>query len=74
MARAEIELEILEDGTVKWKTGRIPDEHHVDADALQLDLETQLGGEVKRTSSAAKPVHTHHHDHIHIHGDDGHTH
>jgi len=67
MAKAEIELEILDDGTVSWKTGKIPDVHHADADALQEDLEKALGGEVTRKSNAAKHSHVHHHDHIHTH-------
>jgi hypothetical protein len=67
MPAAEINIEILEDGTVKWKTGKIPDAHHVDADLLQKDLEAGLGGEVKRTSTAAKPGRVHHHDDAHEH-------
>ncbi len=74
MPQAEISLEILEDGTIKWKTGRIPDAHHADADALQADLEAALGGEVKRTSTAAKPHHVHHHDHVHQHEGGEHSH
>jgi hypothetical protein len=54
MAQAEIRLEILEDGTIKWETGRIPAEHHDDADLLQAELEKALGGEVQRTSKVAK--------------------
>lgn len=64
MPQAEIRFEILEDGTVKWETGRIPDEHHADADAFQVDIEKELGGPVQRTQKAAKPRHTHHHDHV----------
>lgn len=67
MAKAEIEIEILEDGTIKWKTGRIPDEHHSDAEELQKDLEQALGGEVTRKQTVAKPVHVHHHGHSHEH-------
>jgi hypothetical protein len=68
--KAEINLEIGEDGTVTWKTGRIPDEHHDDADALQAELEKLLGGEVQRTQKAGKAhVHTHAdgtvHEHMH---------
>jgi hypothetical protein len=69
MAQAEIRLEILEDGTIKWETGRIPAEHHDDADTLQQELEKALGGEVKRTSKVAKDreVHHHHEGHTHTH-------
>lgn len=71
MAQAEIRLEIMEDGTVKWETGRIPDEHHDDADALQQMLEAALGGDVQRTEKVAKGRHVHHHGdgHVHSHGD-----
>ncbi len=66
--KAEIEIEILEDGTVKWSTGRIPDEHHDDADKLQQELEAALGGEVKRTQKVAKGPHVHTHGgHVHTH-------
>lgn len=64
--KAEIELEILEDGTIKWSTGRIPDEHHDDADKLQKELEAALGGEVVRDKKFAK--------HPHVHVDGGHVH
>ena len=67
MAAAEISLEVLDDGTVKWRTGKIPAEHHTDADALQVDLEKTLGGEVQRQQNAAKPHQVHHHDHTHEH-------
>jgi hypothetical protein len=71
MAKAEIELEILEDGTISWKTGRIPDIHHSAAESLLKDLEVALGGDVTRKQTAAKPIHAHHHDHIHTHEGDG---
>lgn len=67
--KAEIEITILDDGTVKWSTGRIPAEHHDDADKLQLELEAALGGPVERTQKAAKGPHVHAHGgHIHEHG------
>ena len=69
MAKAEIELEILEDGTISWKTGRIPDEHHDVADELQLELEKAMGGEVQRTQKTAKAPHVHEKGgHVHEHG------
>jgi hypothetical protein len=74
MAKAEIQLEIMEDGTIKWETGRIPDEHHDDADELQLALEEALGGEVKRTQKVAKGPHVHNHDGTHEHTHGGHSH
>lgn len=74
MAQAEIRLEILEDGTIKWETGRIPEAHHDDADKLQLELEEALGGEVVRTQKVAKGPHVHHHGDGHEHTHSGHDH
>ena len=71
MEKTEIDIEILEDGTVRWKTGKVPSINHDDAQNLQKELEQALGGEVKRESIAAKPRHTHHHDHDHIHTQGG---
>ncbi len=69
MPAAEIEIEILADGTVKWKTGKIPDAHHNDADELQKELEAALGGPVERKAIAGKPrhVHTHTDGTVHTH-------
>jgi hypothetical protein len=67
MAKAEIELDILADGTVRWKTGKIPDAQHAEADELQKELEAALGGEVQRTKRAAKQPSVHHHDKVHQH-------
>jgi len=67
-----INVEILEDGTVRWDTGRIPGEHHNAADEFQAELEAALGGEVKRTQKVAKGPHVHTdqkgHTHEHNHG------
>jgi len=41
----KIEIEVLEDGKISVKTGRIADSVHVDADELLSELEENLGGE-----------------------------
>lgn len=74
MALGEVNLEILADGTVKWKTGRIPGEHHDDADDMLRELADLLGGDIDRERQAARPghVHTHGETHVHEHGDHSH--
>ena len=48
MKETKIELEVLEDGTVKVSTGDIEAAHHGNADDLLKWLTGQLGGEVKK--------------------------
>lgn len=67
MAQAEIQLEILEDGTIKWETGRIPAEHHDAADLFEAELAKMLGGQVIVDRKAAKAPHVHEHNHEHTH-------
>jgi hypothetical protein len=74
VAAAEINMKILGEGTVKWETGRIPGEHHDDADAMLKELEELLGGDIEKKLKAARPTHVHTNDHGHVHLHDGHPH
>jgi len=57
-----INIEILEDGTVKFDTDKISDVNHVSADAFMEEVEKLLGGTVEVKSKRRKGhVHTHTH-------------
>jgi hypothetical protein len=45
----EIQVEILEDGTVSVKTDKISDAAHFSADQLLEDIADMVGGETKKT-------------------------
>lgn len=45
----EIKVEILEDGTISCKTEEISQVNHLSADQLLEEIETLIGGPVKRT-------------------------
>jgi hypothetical protein len=44
----EIEIEILEDGTIKFTTGEFSDAKHVPADDFLLEVAEALGGPSRR--------------------------
>lgn len=54
-----IEYEILEDGTVSIKTGKIDDAVHVSADELLAEVEKLIGGAVRREKLPEKHKHAH---------------
>ena len=67
--KAEMELTILPDGTIKVNTGNMAGEHHASADEF-LKLVHQLAGgarETKSTRDQAHHHHHHHHEHHHHH-------
>ena len=55
-----IEVEILDDGSVKVVTGRISGPNHGSAEMLLRELSTAMGGAV---DSRRRAGHTHHHHH-----------
>jgi|3_EtaG_2_1085321.scaffolds.fasta_scaffold111843_3 hypothetical protein len=57
-----INIEILEDGTVKFETDKISDARHVAADQFLTEVEELLGGPVD-----IKQKKKHHHVHTHNH-------
>ena len=64
-----IEIEILEDGTIKITTDPISGPNHVNAEAFLREMARMAGGETTRTRRSDK-THTHGHGHSH----DDHTH
>lgn len=61
---AEMQLEILEDGTISIKTGNLAGEHHASADEF-IKLVQQLAGGARDTQSTRQ--HHHHHNDTHQH-------
>ena len=52
----EIEVEILDDGSVKFVTDEISGPNHGSAEQLLSDLSKAMGGSVRRTKIGNKPV------------------
>lgn len=62
-----IDIEILEDGTIKFNTDKISDKNHASADDFLDEIENLLGGK-RETENKKKHNHHHHkHDHHHKH-------
>lgn len=59
----EIQIEILEDGTVKFTTDKISGVNHVSADELLAEIDKLLGGKVIRSKRPEKHHHQHNHQH-----------
>jgi hypothetical protein len=53
--KLEIKIEILEDGTIKFVTDKIPKEQHKLADEFIKEVQSYLGGPISITQY--KPVH-----------------
>ena len=68
--KAEMDLTILEDGTISIKTGNLQGEHHASADEF-IKLVAALAGGTRETKSTKEH---HHHHHHHSHGDHEHHH
>ena len=62
-----INIEILEDGTLKIKTEGISDANHISADSLLTQMETLLGGPATKIKNPEKHKHQHvaHNAHAH---------
>jgi hypothetical protein len=66
-SKAQMELTILEDGTIKIATGNMAGEHHASADEF-IKLVHQLAGGARETMSTREHHHHHHHEqHEHRH-------
>ena len=59
-----IDIQILEDGTIKSTTDPISAANHQTAEQFMRDLTTLTGGPTKRERRAGT-THTHHHHHHH---------
>ena len=64
--KAEMELTILEDGTIKINTGNMAGEHHASADEF-IKLVQQLAGGARESKSTREHHHHHHGHHNHEH-------
>lgn len=62
----EIEIEILEDGTIKISTDKISDANHVNAEQFIRAIAEELGADVTTTRKRTGHTH-HHHSHTHKH-------
>lgn len=63
MAGDSIQVEILEDGTIKVTTDPISPANHVSAEELMAAIAALCGGEVARVKRGDAHAHTHHHHH-----------
>jgi hypothetical protein len=65
--KAEMQLTILEDGTISIQTRNMAGDHHASADEF-IKLVHQLAGGARETKSTREHHHHHgHHDHHHDH-------
>lgn len=67
LGKGEIDVEILEDGTVRSETGDMSGVNHKSADDFMKYLATLLGGEVQDTKTKQGHQHTHDHQGRHHH-------
>jgi hypothetical protein len=63
-----INVEILEDGTLKMTTDKISMPNHAGAEALFREIITAMGGKAERVRRGA---HSHSHTHEHTHKQEG---
>ena len=72
MKHDEIEIEILEDGTIKTTTDKVSMPNHASAEEFLRLLAELAGGEQRRVRRGHSHHHHHEHDHLHAHGGHGH--
>lgn len=66
----KIEIEILEDGTIKTSTDKVSMANHSNAEGFLREMARLAGGVVKRViKGGASAAHA-----LHVHASDGHTH
>jgi hypothetical protein len=65
--KAEMQVTILEDGTISVQTGNMAGEHHASADEFIKLVQQLAGGERQTRSTRQHHHHHHHHDHEHHH-------
>jgi len=59
----KIQIEILEDGTLKVTTNSISPANHIGAEAFLRDMSTLCGGKVERKAREGHAQHGHSHTH-----------
>lgn len=62
-----IEIEVLEDGTIKTSTNKVSMPNHANAEAFLRDIAKMAGGTVERKRKAGHAHHHHHEGHHHHH-------
>ena len=67
MAKDEMNIEILEDGQIKFDTGAFSAKYHESAEGFLKAIEEMAGGEMERTPKKDSKHHHHHHKHAHTH-------
>ncbi len=72
LAKGQMRVTILEDGTIKTETGDMAGPSHQAADDFLKDLARLAGGAV--TEEKIGKGHHHHHGHAHTHEGETHTH
>lgn len=68
-----IDIEILEDGTIKSSTGKVSAPNHANAEGFFRFMAQKCGGLFSRKAKHGHGLH-HHHDHEHQHEGHGHDH
>jgi hypothetical protein len=66
----KLEVEILDDGTLKITSGKVSMQNHMNAEAFLRDMGRMCGGKVERKQRKGVTAHSHSHDH----GNTFHTH
>lgn len=67
MAQDKIQIEILEDGTIKVQTSNVSAPNHQNAEQF-LKFMAELANGGSQTRERVGHAHHHHHDHDHVHG------
>ena len=68
MKTDNIQIEILDDGTIKVTTDPVSGANHANAEGFLNFMARMAGGETTREARKDKPVsHTHDHAHVHTH-------
>jgi hypothetical protein len=68
MASDLLDVEILEDGTIKVSTGRVSAANHMNAEAFLREIGRLCGGKVERKQTEGFLGHSHSHGHgFHVH-------
>ena len=68
----DIEIEILEDGTIKSTTNPVSGANHANAEQFLALMGRMAGGETTRVRKGTAHTHTHGHAHTHDHAKAGH--
>ena len=62
-----IQIEVLEDGTIKSTIGKVGAQNHQSAEAFMTDMAKKTGGKVTRKAKGTPSHHQHHGESQHEH-------